>query len=80
MILIDVLIPRIDESFDFEVDEDITLDDFVKKATDIVESVRNVRFRSKNFGLFSFKKGDFINKTESFCAQGVTTGDRFALI
>ncbi|MCR4789426.1 MAG: hypothetical protein K5888_12670 [Lachnospiraceae bacterium] len=80
MIMIDVLIPPLDESFDLEIDETITLKDFVNKLTDIVENVRNVRFRCKEFGLFSFTKGEFIKEGESFELQGIRNGERLVLV
>ncbi len=80
MIMIDVLIPPLDESFDFEVDEEIMLGEFVGKLTRIIENVRNVRFNCRSFKLFSFKKGDFIKDDLSFANQGVTSGERFVLV
>ena len=80
MIMIDVLIPPLDESFDFEVDEKIMLGEFTGKLTRIVENVRNVRFNCRSFKLFSFKKGDFIKDDKSFADQGVTSGERFVLV
>ena len=80
MIMIDVLIPPLDESFDMEIDEDITLRDFLSKLTAIVESVRNVSFKNCSFNLFSFKRGDFIKDDVSFSGQGITSGERFVLV
>lgn len=80
MIMIDVLIPPLDENFDFEVDEEIMLGEFIGKLTRIVENVRNVRFNCRSFNLFSFKKGDFIKDDQSFAMQGIKSGERFVLV
>ena len=80
MIMIDVLIPPLDESFDFEIDEEIMLGEFIRKLTRIIENVRNVSFSCRSFNLFSFKKGDFIKDDISFANQGITSGERFVLV
>ncbi len=80
MIMIDVLIPPLEESFDFEIDEEIMLEEFVRKLTGIIENVRNVSFSCRRFSLFSFKKGDFIKEDQSFACQGITSGERFVLV
>ena len=80
MIMIDVLIPPLDESFDFEIDEEIMPEEFVLKLTGIIENMRNVSFSCRPFNLFSFKKGDFIKDDLSFARQGITSGERFVLV
>lgn len=80
MIMIDVMVPPLDESFDFEVDENITLTDFREKIEGLIETKRKVNLRTEIRELFSFRKGTFLREDISLALHGLMNGDRLILI
>ncbi|MCR4991125.1 MAG: hypothetical protein K6A38_09710 [Lachnospiraceae bacterium] len=80
MIMIDVLVPPLDEAFDVETDESVFLEEFVFKLKRIIESIRNVSFGRRDSMLFSINKAEFVKNDQSFKAQGITNGERMVLV
>ena len=80
MIMIDVLVPPLDEAFDVETDESVFLEEFVLKLKKIIESIRNVSFAKKDSMLFSINNAEFVKNDLSFKAQGIKNGDRMVLV
>ncbi len=80
MIMIDVMVPPLDEAFDFEVDENITLTDFRERIEKMIENRRKVNFRTEIRELFSFRKGMFLREDISLSLLGIINGDRLILI
>lgn len=80
MIMIDVLIPPLDKAYDFEVNENIIKDELLRFIKALVAKREKVQFNSENSELFFFRKGDFINSSDSLHKQGIISGDRLILV
>ncbi len=80
MIMIDLLIPALDEIYDFEIDRNIGLREFTRNAVSIVEDREEVRFDDAERIVFFADKGELLNSRESLGAQGVDHGARLVLI
>lgn len=80
MIMIDVMVPPIDESFDFEVDEKTMLSDLRKEIEDLISAKKKLVFGTELRELFSFRKGGFLKGNMSLQDHGLQNGDRLILI
>lgn len=80
MILIDVLVPPLDEIFDFEVDETIDAQRLRKDVEGLIENKRKVKFSTSGRELFLYREGEFLKEQGSLKSQGLINGDRLILI
>ena len=80
MIMIDVLIPALDEVYDFEIDRRIGVREFTEKVKGLVEDREEMCFDDKERLVFFADRGEFLSNEGSLESQGVDSGDRLILI
>lgn len=80
MIMIDVLVPPIDETFDFEVDEALEVSKLRKEVEKLIAKRKEAVFGMQKRELFHYRLGDFLNEEESLQNQDIRNGDRLILI
>lgn len=80
MIMIDVVVPPLDEIFDFEVDENKKIADFKNDVERLIEKKENVSFGLALRELFLYRVGEFLKETGTLREQGIVSGDRLILI
>lgn len=80
MIMIDVLVPPIDEAFDFEIDETAKVSTLREEVEDLIMKRKEAVFGTESRELFHYRLGDFLNENEALNKQGIRNGDRLILI
>lgn len=78
--MIDVLVPPLDEVYDFEVDENKEISEFREEVEKLIEKKENLRFGLALRELFLYRVGDFLKETGTLREQGIINGDRIILI
>jgi hypothetical protein len=82
MILVDVYIPSIDDTYDFMLDENISVDRIILEMTGIIsKKMRNdVILDTENFFLYSMKEKKLLKKNLSLFNNGVRDGSQLMLV
>lgn len=78
--MIDVLVPPLDEIFDFEVDESIDAKKLREDVEGLIERKKELKFSTSGRELFLYRIGDFLKEKGSLGSQGLINGDRLILI
>lgn len=81
MILVDIHVPSMDRTYDFELDEDMT----TKKATEkIVRIIAQKEYaeheEEEKMFLFSMGRGSLLNSDFTLKEQGIKSGERLILL
>jgi len=80
MILIDVIVPHLERTFDFEVDESMDVESLKDIIEGLIEENEKVRFSRNKRAMFFYRIGDFLNGNIPLVSQGVRNGDRLILV
>lgn len=80
MILIDVLVPQLEKVFDFEIDENIKVNDLREYIEELIQEDQFVKFSTRKRELFLYRIGDFISENVPLISQGIRNGDRLILV
>lgn len=81
MILVDIQIPAIDRIFDFELDENTSVDVLLEDILALTAQKEHILCRNpKAMYLYGMEQEAVLKREESLGKQGVRTGDRMILI
>ncbi len=80
MIMIDVLVPSADRIYDFELSEDVSVAEGIKKIMQLVSEHDNSYFAVGARKLFSYRKGEFLDENATFMQCGTQNKDRLILV
>ncbi len=81
MILVDIQMPVIDHTFDFELDENTRVDVLLEDILALAAQREHILCKnSKAMYLYGMEQEAILKKEESLGQQGVRTGDRLILL
>lgn len=81
MILVDIHIPLLNETCDFELDEEAEICQVLKEVLCIIARKENLSLRDEeHMQLFALEQEDLLDKRGTIKEQGVKAGDRLVLI
>ncbi|MDE7330741.1 MAG: EsaB/YukD family protein [Lachnospiraceae bacterium] len=81
MILVDIQILAADRVFDFELDENTSVDVLLEDILSLAVQKEHILFENpKAMYLYGMEQETILKKEESLGQQGVRTGDRLILI
>lgn len=81
MILIEVHVPALDKSYDFECDEQMSVETLVEEMICLIEEKERVKCRDRE-GRCLYVTGQrrFLNMETGIEKQGINNGDRLVLV
>ncbi len=82
MILVDVYIPAVDESFDFSLDENTLIEKVILEIMEIVsKKMKGSNEKcAEDFFLYSIDKEEKLEKLSTLYASGIIDGSRLMLV
>lgn len=81
MILLDIQVPAIDRIYDFELDEEIPVEELLKKILQLIkEKEENVTEKEEKLYLYAFQREKVLTESDSLKKQGVKSGETLFLI
>lgn len=81
MVLVDVQVPALDGSYDFELDEQIRTEKLIGEIISLIEEKERILCRDrKERYLYAPKQKRFLALDEGLAKQGIKSGDGLILI
>lgn len=81
MILVDIHVPSLDRTYDFELDEEMTTKKAAEKIVRIVAQKENAAYEEEEkMFLFSMGRGRLLNDSFTLKEQGIKNGERLVLL
>ena len=81
MILVDVHALQLEEVYDFEVDEDKTVDELLGDIVSLICKKENKKQKKEgNYYLYALNKECILRGALSFREQGIRSGERLVLV
>ncbi|MCM1126868.1 MAG: EsaB/YukD family protein [Lachnospiraceae bacterium] len=81
MILIEVCVPALDESYDFECDEKTAVETLVEEIISLIEEKEKIPCREREGRcLYVSGQGRFLKGEEGMEKQGINSGDKLILV
>jgi uncharacterized ubiquitin-like protein YukD len=82
MILIDVYVPSMDKTYDFQVDENVSIENLVMEIAEMIGSETKSDKKSSQSGLLLCSLDDkvILQKNRSLHAYGIVNGSRLMLV
>ncbi len=82
MILVDIYIPALDKTYDFQVDESVPVEDLVMEIAEMVGSETKTRNKlsAEKFLLCSMDRSIIIPKGSTLGSYGIRNGFRLMLV
>lgn len=81
MILVDVQVPSLDRTYDFELDETLPVDGLTEKMVTIIKEKEKLQAVSgEKMYLFALGRERLLNGAFSLKEQGIVTGEKLILI
>lgn len=80
MILVDIQVPAVNETYDFELDENLPAGDLIPQIAALAARQENMEWnRSTEMCLYAFHHGGILNQELSLKKQGVKSGEKLIL-
>ncbi|MCD7884782.1 MAG: EsaB/YukD family protein [Lachnospiraceae bacterium] len=82
MILTDIYIPSMDQSFDFQLDETVPVSSLIIEIAEMIgNKVKSGKqYRAEDFLLCSMDQEVILKKTETLASCGIKNGSRLMLV
>ena len=80
MIMVDIYMPAIDESFDFSVDENADLDAVILEVSEIIARKTKSELAGDGFVLYYVDRKSPLSQEKTLYESGVRDGDRLILV
>ena len=82
MILVDIYIPSVDQNYDFEIDEDMVLEELVDKLSVLLSAYLNTNLKKNHneFMLCSYKKMEILDYHKTLRQSGISNGDHLLFV
>ncbi len=82
MILTDIYIPSLDQSFDFQVDETVPVNNLIVEIAEMIgnEVKSGKRYAPEEFLLCSMDQGVIFKRTDTLASCGIKNGSRLMLV
>jgi hypothetical protein len=82
MIMVDIYMPALDQSYDFMLDENAVLSNIVLEVSEMIAKTTKSRLTDENNGfvLYHPEKGAPLSESRTLYESGVRDGDRLILV
>ncbi|MCR4801669.1 MAG: EsaB/YukD family protein [Lachnospiraceae bacterium] len=82
MILVDIRVPALDDSYDFLLDENTPVDKVLMEIIEMIgkKQQSNEKLNADDFLLYNYKKGTQLKLADSLFESGIRDGDCLLLI
>lgn len=81
MIFVDVYVPAIDGTYDFELDEEEKVDTLIKEVVSLIAHKEKINFKpAKNRFFYNLERKCLLRQEDNLIRQGVKSGDSLILI
>lgn len=81
MIIVDVVVPIIDKTYDFSIDENTAISTIVEDIVDLIMQKEGVDLKeAPNMNLFSFAQRRILDHSRTLDECGIDTGDKLVLV
>lgn len=82
MILVDIYVPAMDETYDFHVDENTEIGIIIEEAAEMICQKEQCPLKGdvEELTLWKQETRQKLNRCDTFCEAGVTAGERLFLV
>jgi len=80
MIPVDLYIPMLNETYDFEWSGETLAGEIVRQSLELIECKEEVVFETKDYYLYALDLGRVMDPEQNLICQGVLAGEPFVLI
>lgn len=82
MILVDIYIPSLDQTYDFQVDENVSVENLIVEVSEMIgrKTKSGKKITAEKFLLCSMEKEQILKKTASLQSYGIKNGSRLMLV
>ncbi len=80
MILVDLYVPMLKETYDFEWNGEMPAGEIVRQSLELIARKEQVPFEEKSYYLYALDLGRVMDPEQSLVRQGVLAGEPFVLI
>lgn len=82
MILVDIYIPSLDKTYDFQVDENVSVENLIVEIAEMIgnETKSGDSFSAEKFMLCSMDQNIILQKKGTLQAYGIKNGSRLMLV
>lgn len=80
MIPVDLYVPMLNETYDFEWNGDTPAGEIVRQSLELIMRKEEVTFEEKDYYLYALDLGRVMDPEQNLICQGVLAGEPFVLI
>lgn len=80
MIPVDLYVPMLNETYDFEWNGDTLAGEIVRQSLELIMRKEEVTFEEKDYYLYALDLGRVMDPEQNLICQGVLAGEPFVLI
>ena len=80
MIPVDLYVPMLNETYDFEWNGDTPAGEVVRQSLELIKRKEEVAFEEKDYYLYALDLGRVMDPEQNLTCQGVLAGEPFVLI
>ena len=80
MISVDLYVPMLNETYDFEWNGEMLAGEIVRQSLELIARKEKVSFEEKSYYLYALELGCVMNPEQNLICQGVLAGEPFVLI
>ena len=82
MILVDIYIPFLDQTYDFQVDENVPVENLIMEIVEMVgnETRLKINLSAENFMLCSMEQNVILKKSSTLLFYGIKNGSKLMLV
>jgi uncharacterized ubiquitin-like protein YukD len=82
VILVDIYIPALDKTYDFQVDENVSIESLILEISEMIgnETKSGKGICAERFMLCSMEQEQILKKTSSLQKYGIVNGSRLMLV
>lgn len=80
MLMVDLYVPELDKTFDFELAEDVAVGELIGKMQELFEKSENSKLQQKNYELYDVQKGMLLQKDATAGEQEIQSGEQLVWV
>lgn len=81
MILVDVQVPAVNQTYDFELDEEMPVGELIREVTEIIAQKEKMDYsRGDKMYLYAMWHESILNDAYSLKKQGIKSGEKLILL
>lgn len=80
MLMVDLYVPELDKTFDFELAEDVAVGELIGKMQELFEKSENSKLQPKNYELYDVQKGMLLQKDATAGEQELQNGEQLVWV